>query len=233
MRRADLVFCTGAQLEIGWLPILLKKAGGPDVQPGGKGWLMAAEHVEMLDVPATVDRSMGDIHPDGNPHVHTDPRNLLPVAAALAERLAALDPENAGTYRANAARFTQDWQKLTRGWEAQAAPLKGQKVVVYHKNWAYLLNWLGLQEVAALEPKPGIPPTAAHLEQVLGRVQGQEILAILVAPFENPDAAEWLAERTGAPVLRLPYTVGGSDAADSLPALYGATIARLMEAARR
>ena len=224
MRKADLVFCNGASLEVGWLPILLQKAGGPNVQRGKPGYLLAADQVKKLDVPVNVDRSMGDVHPEGNPHVLLDPRNILDVAGVLADRLTVIDPQNAEIYRQNFSRFRDRWQGAMAVWKQQASGLKGMRVVVYHTSWAYLLNWLGMSAVASLEPKPGIPPTASHLESVLSSVRGGDVKAILVAPFEDPKAAEWLSGKTGIPIIYLPFTVGGNDKADSLEHMFTETI---------
>jgi zinc/manganese transport system substrate-binding protein len=224
MRKADLVFCSGASLEIGWLPILIKKAGGPDVQPETIGWLMASDYVDKLEVLQKADRSMGHVHPEGNPHTHLDPRNISIVADVLAERLYLLDEGNAKAYEQNLARFQKGWKALTKKWEAEAAPLKGQKVVVYHNAWAYLLEWLGMDVIATLEPKPGIPPTASHLETVLGNVRGQKVVAILVGAYEDEDAARWLADKSGIPIARLPFTVGGNEKSDNLQGLFEETI---------
>lgn len=229
MRKADLVFCSGASLEIGWLPILIKKAGGPDVQQETIGWLMASDYVEKLGMVEHVDRAMGHIHPEGNPHVHLDPRNISIIAAVVAERLYLLDADNAQIYERNLAAFQSRWQSLISQWEADAASLKGRKVVVYHNAWAYLLDWLGMDIIASLEPKPGVPPTASHLETVLGQVKGQRVQAILVSPYEDEDAAEWLAGKADIPVVHLPFTVGGNDAADDLAALFTETIRLLKE----
>lgn len=230
MRQADLVFCNGASLEIGWLPVLLQKAGGPHVQPGKPGHLLAAEHVRMLDIPVAVDRSMGDVHPEGNPHVATDPRNIAIVAKVLADRLVMIDQGNADSYRQNLSAFNARWDGLIRQWEAQAGSLQGMNVVVYHTSWVYLLDWLGIKAVAALEPKPGIPPTASHLESVLQTVKSHKVSAILVAPFEDEEAALWLSKRTGIPVLRLPFTVGGNEQANNLDSLFTETL-RLLRGA--
>ncbi|MAQ70558.1 MAG: zinc ABC transporter substrate-binding protein [Alphaproteobacteria bacterium] len=224
MRKADLVFCTGASLEIGWLPILIKKAGGPDVQQETIGWLMASDHVKKLGVPTQVDRSMGHVHPEGNPHVHLDPRHLIRIAEILEERLFLLDRDNQAYYAKNLSLFKSQWSSLLGMLDESAAPLKGQKVIVYHDGWAYLLNWLGLESVAALEPKPGLPPTPSHLESVLETVRGQDILGILVAPYENDKSAIWLKEKTGIPVLNLPYTVGGNNSVNTLSDLYSQSI---------
>lgn len=228
MRKADLVFCSGASLEIGWLPILLKKAGGPNVQPETIGWLMASDYVEKLDVmEGHVDRSMGHVHPEGNPHVHLDPRNISIIADIVAERFMMIDSENAKFYQKNLDAFQSKWNNLIKNWEAKAHSLKGRKVVVYHSAWVYLLKWLGMDVVASLEPKPGVPPTASHLGTVLAKVQGKNVKAILVAPFENEDAAQWLSGKSGIPVAHIPFTVGGNDKAQDLPSLFEETIRSL------
>ena len=227
MRKADLVFCSGASLESGWLPILIKKAGGPDVQQNTVGWLMASDFVKKLEVMESVDRSMGHVHPEGNPHVHLNPHNLLDVADILTERLFLIDPDNGKTYEANLAAFENKWGRAIEQWEVQGESLKGSNVVVYHKSWTYLADWLGMNIVASLEPKPGLPPTTAHLESLLQSLKGKKVKAILVAPFENEDAAQWLSERTDIPVLHLPFTIGGSDSADSLNAVFNETLDQL------
>ncbi len=227
IRKADLVFCTGASLEIGWLPILLKKAGGPQVQLETAGSIMASDYVEKLDVMQKADRSMGHVHPEGNPHVQLNPANIETLADVLANRLFTIDQTNAAVYGRNLKNFKKKWKAAMQKWDAEKAPLKGKKVVVYHSNWAYMLKWLGMEAVASLEPKPGLPPTASHLETVLRAVQGQNISAILVAPFENKDAAQWLSEKSGLPIVLLPFTVGGSDNADDLVSLFDETLKRL------
>lgn len=227
MRRADFVLCSGASLEIGWLPVLLNKAGKSEVQYGDVGSLMAADYVDKLEVMSTVDRSMGHVHPEGNPHIHLDPRNILIVSGILAEMLADLDPGNAAYFESRSADFKKRWSSSIRTWEKAAAPLKGKNVVVYHNSWVYLLHWLGMHKVASLEPKPGIPPTAAHLERVLQDIQGKDVSGILVAPFENEEAAQWLSKKTGIPVLHLPFTVGADDTSSDLFSLFDDTVSIL------
>lgn len=224
MRKADLVICSGAALEIGWLPILLQKAGSAQVQEGAIGSIMASDYVPMLEVMQNIDRSMGHVHPQGNPHTHLDPNNILIISQVLAERLSEIDTLNASVYQHRQKTFVRDWQQAMTRWTTQAVSLKGAKVVVYHKSWSYLLNWLGIETIASLEPKPGIPPTASHLEKVLKDIEGQKITGILVAPFENEKAAQWLSERSGIPILSLPFTVGGSPKAQTLEYLFEETI---------
>ncbi len=231
MRRADLVVCSGADLEVGWLPILLQKAGKAELQPGGDNYLQAAELVPVLEKPERVDRSMGDVHPQGNPHVHLNPHNILIVAKALNKRLQALDPVNAAVFQTNYEEFSNRWRQALSRWEQQASGLRGKRIITHHKAWSYLLDWLGLELVNPLEPKPGIPPNTRHLETLLQQVKGTEVLAIIRTPYAPGDGSEWLARKTGIPALVLPYTVGGSDQATDLFALFEHTIQRLIEVA--
>jgi zinc/manganese transport system substrate-binding protein len=224
MRKADLVICSGASLEVGWLPILLHKVGDASVQYGDIGSIMASDYIDLIEVMHNVDRSMGHVHPEGNPHIHLDPRNIPQIAAIIAERLSLLDSDNSAAYAGNLRTFQGKWAASMRLWSEQAISLKGQNVVVYHKSWAYLLNWLGMKDVVSLEPKPGIPPTASHLEKVLQEVQGKDILGILVAPFENDKAARWLASKADIPIIELPFTVNGNKQATDLTSLFGETL---------
>jgi zinc/manganese transport system substrate-binding protein len=231
MRRADLLICTGAQLEIGWLPMLLTKANNPGVRPGSPGYFEAADFVRHLEVPASVDRSQGDVHPQGNPHIQTDPRNILLVAIALGERLASLDPDHAEDYQSTLEQFQTHWNAALVKWEVEARPLRGKRVVTHHKSWVYLENWLGLELVGTLEPVPGIPPTASHLSRLLAQLgdDGSGADFIIRSPFQSDKASEWLSERTTIPDLVLPFTVGGSAEADDLYGLFSDTIKRLLE----
>ena len=231
IRRADIVFCSGAELEVGWLPVLMERGARRGVQPGQPGHLMAADHVEVLERPERVDRSLGDIHPSGNPHVHLDPRNIARLAVELSRRLERVDPENTAAYRARLADFQGRWSAAMKRWRARADGLRGTKIVVYHAAWAYLFRWAGLERVATLERTPGVPPTASHLQRLIERARTSGTKAILSAPHEPTDAAEWLSERTDIPVVELPFTVGGQEEARDLFALFEVTLA-LLEKAR-
>jgi zinc/manganese transport system substrate-binding protein len=229
VRRADLIVCSGADLEIGWLPQLIKQAGNPKVASGA-GYFMAADQVVTLEKPTQLDRSEGDIHPQGNPHFQLDPYRVLAVAKALDARLAQLDASKASAYQQRLADFTTRWQAATKAWEAKAASLKGKKVVVHHGSWIYLLQWLGMEQIGALEPKPGVPPTSAHLAGLIDTTKSQNAYAILVAAYQDSKPGEWLAERTGVPVLVLPFTVGGDDQAKDLFGLFDSTLDKLLGA---
>lgn len=232
-RNADLVVCSGADLEVGWLPLLQSQSGNNRIQPGAPGFLEASQFVSRLEIPRVLDRSLGDIHPGGNPHVHLDPRNIAKVAEALRDRLALLDPANADAYKLRAAAFLQRWRAAIERWEAQAAPLKGLPVIVYHKDLSYLIAWLGLREAGSLEPKPGIPPTTAHLADLVARMQREPARLIVYSAYNNPKAAEFLSERTRIPSQMLPYTVGGSENAKDLFGLFDDTLARLLAGVKR
>lgn len=231
MRRADLVFCTGAELETGWLPVLLREAGNARVQPGRPGYFEAARWVAMIEQPASVDRSQGDVHAAGNPHLHTDPRNIARVGAALARRMAELDPDSAAAYQARWKNFSARWNAAIVRWEAHAAPLRNMPVAVQHRSFSYLLAWLGITEVAVLEPKPGVEPSVAHLARVAAQLRTTPARAVLRAAYQSPRPANWLADRAGIPALALPYTVGGNARATDLFGLFDDTLDQLLKTA--
>src|SRR6187397_2654694 len=170
-RGADLVVATGAELEVGWLPLVLQQAANAKVRPGTPGYFEAAAQVPLLGKPTRLDRAEGDIHAQGDPHIQGDPRNIARVDEALAARLAELEPANAAHYRERHRQFAERWTAALARWEKAAAPMRGVPVVVQHRSFTYLIAWLGLEEVAALEPKPGMEPTTAHLSAVLAALE--------------------------------------------------------------
>jgi zinc/manganese transport system substrate-binding protein len=228
-RNADLLLATGAELEVGWLPVVQRESGNPRLQDGRPGYFEAAAFVRMLDIPGKLDRADGDVHAAGNPHIQTDPRNLLPIGEALAARLAHIDPANAAAYRAGYAAFATRWREQLKRWEAQAAPLKGVSVVSQHKAWAYLYDWVGLREVATLEPKPGIEPSLAHLARVRDQVTASKPRMVIRAAYSSPRATDWFSQEARVPAVVLPFTVGAPEAED-LSALFEITIQRLLKA---
>lgn len=230
LRNADLLVCTGAGLEAGWLPVLLRRAGNPRVQPGSERFVEASEQVPMLDIPQRLDRSEGDIHARGNPHIQLDPRNIARVAKIVAERLAMIEPDNSDYYSARLADFEQRWQSALQRWEERAAPLRGMPIVVHHRSWSYFNHWLGLRQVATLEPVPGVPPGSRHLSQLLASLQDTPALAVLRAPYQDARAAQWLASRAGIAVIEMPFTVGGNAQAGDLFGLFDSSIDLLLEA---
>ena len=228
-RRANLVICTGAELEVAWLPVVLRESGNAEAQVGSGGYLEAADFVTMLEVPTRLDRGDGDVHARGNPHIQTDPRNFLPIADALSKRLIQLDAANTKEYQQRLATFNTKWRAAIAKWEAQALPLKGLPVLVQHKGFPYLTEWLKLKEVATLEPKPGMEPSAAHLSQILSTLQKQPAKMVLRAAYQDARPSEWIAQRAHLNVVELPYTIGGSAGANDLFGLFDDTIARLLK----
>ncbi|MBI2731984.1 MAG: zinc ABC transporter substrate-binding protein [Aquabacterium sp.] len=232
VRNADLLVCTGAELESGWLPVLLRQAGNPAVQAGQRGQFNAADYVRKLDVPTRLDRADGDVHASGNPHIQTDPRNIAAVAQALAKRLTEIDAAHAATYQARLQDFNARWNQAMTRWTQAAAPLKGLPIVVQHKGFPYLENWLGLNQVISLEPKPGVEPSSAYLSTVLTQLQKQPAKVIIRAAYNDGRGAQWLSERARIPVAVLPFTVGGSDKASDLFGLFDDTIEQLLKASK-
>ena len=232
MRHAHLLVCTGADLEIGWLPLLLRKAHNGNVQPGRPGHFLAANQVRLLGRPARLDRAQGDIHAQGNPHIQTDPHNISRVARALAARMAELDPSRADLYSRRLKDFEERWQRAIMRWEELAVPLKGVKIVVHHRQWNYLEKWLGLHQVGELEPKPGIPPTPGHLAALKARLKIEPAQVIVHAAYMDPDPAGWLSQQTGIPEVTLPFTVGGTEKARDLFGLFDDTLNRILEAVK-
>ena len=226
-RNANMVVAAGAELEVGWLPILLRESGNARIQPGNPGYFEADANLRLLEVPSTVDRSMGDVHPQGNPHAHLDARNVAIVATALTVRLMAVDGGNAKYYEARGSDFQARWKTAMARWEAQAAPLKGVPVVVIHRDQAYLCHWLGLREVAAIEPKPGVPPSSSYLAELVTRLSAVPPKLILRNAYNDTKAVDWLSERIHVPVILLPYSVGGTPAAKDLFGLFDDTLNRL------
>jgi zinc/manganese transport system substrate-binding protein len=227
VRRADMVVCSGAELEIGWLPQLIHQAGNPKVA-SGPGYFLASDQITTLEKPSSLDRSEGDIHPEGNPHFQMDPYRVLAVAKALTARLSQLDSAHAADYQKRLDDFSTRWQAAIKNWETKAAPLKGRKVVVHHMSWVYLEQWLGMEQIGALEPKPGVPPTSGHLASLVDVTKNSHAFAILRAAYQDPKPGDWLAEQTGVPAVTLPFTVGGDDKSKDLFGLFDSTIDKLL-----
>ncbi len=231
VRRADLTVCSGADLEVGWLPQLVRQSGNRKIS-GGDGSFFAANQVATLQKPTQLDRGAGDVHPQGNPHVQMDPYRLLTVAKALDARLVKLDPANAAVYQQRLASFSARWMAAIKRWEAKAAPLKGRNIVVHHDSWIYLTQWLGMKQIGALEPKPGVPPTSGHLAALVESTKASNTLAIVRGAYQDAKASEWLSSRTGVPAIALPFTVGGDVASKDLFGMLDSSIDKLLAAAK-
>jgi len=229
VRNADMIVCTGADLEIGWLPLLLRRAGNARIQMGSPGYFLAGDHVRRIEIPKSIDRSQGDVHPQGNPHIHLNPRNIERIAAALAERLAEINPSNGLAYKNNHESFQARWDDATYRWEVEAVELDGMRLASHHRSFSYLADWLNLDIVATLESKPGIPPSGAQLAALLEQLTPQPPVAVIRTPFENEKPSLWLSKRLDIPDLELPFTIGGSEGSTDLFTLYDETIRMLKE----
>jgi zinc/manganese transport system substrate-binding protein len=228
-RRADLLVCTGAELESGWLPLLQRKAGNGAIQTGADGYFMATDYVKLKDVPTTLDRSKGHLHAAGNPHIQTSPIYILAVAEQLNKRLQQIDSANAEFYQQRWLDFQQRWQQAMQKWEQQAASLKGVNIVVQHESFVYLRDWLGLHRVAVLEPKPGVPPSVGDLNRVAKQMEQQPAKMVLVSAYQASRASDWLVDKTGIKRVTLPFTVGGNKESGDLFKLFDNTIKLLLE----
>lgn len=206
-RRADLLICTGADLEAGWLPLLLRKAGNASIQQGQSGHFLAASYVGKIGVPKKLDRSMGDVHAEGNPHIHTNPDNVLLIANALQQRLARIDSDSASYYETRYQQFKDSWQQSILTWKKQTARLQGINIVTHHNYWDYLTNWLGLNVLTTLEPVPGVSPSSNHLSKIKKQLAEDKVKMIIHVDYVSDRPSQWIAEHTGAPVVVLPATV--------------------------
>lgn len=215
MRQADMAMCSGAELEVGWLPMLQNRSGNSAVQNGAQSMIYATDFVRMLDSHDHVDRSMGDIHAHGNPHVQFAANDMIPLSRKVTERLKAIDPDNAQSYQVNGMKFRAQWQKKLNEWEQKAQPLQGKRVVGYHSTYRYLFDWLGMVQVADLEPKPGISPTTSHL-QSLTKLDADSFDAIVYSSHQDQRPANWLQEHTDKPVIQLPLTVSEGESLDEM-----------------
>jgi len=227
IRRADLVVCSGAELEVGWLPVLLRQASNTEIMPGKMGYFEAAAQVERLDIPVHIDRSSGDVHASGNPHVHLDPRRIQLIADALFNRLKIIDPAGSDYYQNRFDDFTQRWQAAIQQWQLQARELKGQRIVVHHRDWVYLFDWLGIEIAGALEPRPGLPASPGHVSLLKKGLIKEPAKMIVHTPYQSTRAAKRLSQITNIQVVELPYTVGGTEQVNDLFELFTVTIAKL------
>jgi zinc/manganese transport system substrate-binding protein len=228
LNRADLLVYVGLQLEIGWLPPLVLGSRNPKIQRGLPGSLDASSGIPVLDVPKVkIDRSMGDIHPMGNPHYWIPPDNAVIVATEIAKRLEQIDGAGAATNEANHKKFVAEVKQKRAGWEKKAAGLRGRKVVTYHQSWSYVSKWLGLQEVGYIEPKPGIPAPPSHIAWLIGMMRREGVKEILMESFYPRNVVQLVANKAGAKMLVLPSDVGATPEAKDYFSLVDAVIAKL------
>ena len=228
-RRAQLVVATGADLEAGWLPLVIRDSGNANIQPGRPGYFEAARYVTLRDVPAVLDRAQGDVHAAGNPHFQLDPRNLLTIGKALSARLGELDPLNAQAYLDAYQAFAGKWQAAIARWEKEAAPLRGMPVLAHHDSFVYLAHWLDFKVTGTLEPKPGIEPTSGQLSTLVARQQSAPARMVLRTAYQSDGPSLWIVANAGIPAVLLPFTVGGTPEAGDLYGLFDDTVRRLLQ----
>ncbi len=229
LNRADLIVLTGCGLESGWLPPLMMQSRNDKIQPGSLGYLDASTVVTLKEIPMTIDKSQGDVHPGGNPHFYLGPAELYAVAAAIYDRLKKIDPEGTAYYDGRWSIFRATYQRKTAEWRAKLAPLKGTKVVEYHKSWLYFLDWAGLISVGALEPKPGIPPSVRHVTDLLAAVQGKNVRFVIQEIYHPQKLSHLFAEKSGAKLLLLPSMTGAAPGTDTVWAKFDYIVNQLTE----
>lgn len=208
LSKAELLVVVGLGLESGWLPPLQLGARNANVQTGAKGYLDCSAFVPLLEAPVSVDRSQGDIHPGGNPHYLYDPRAVLQVAKGVAERMGALDPDNAAFYKVRLQRFEESVRNEAAKLKARLAARAGTPIIGYHKSWAYLASWLGLEQVEFVEPKPGIPPNPSHVAKVLATARSRKVPFIIQESYYPDSTTKLIADKSGAKLVVVP---GGVD----------------------
>lgn len=227
LRRADLLVVNGGQLEIGWLPAVLRQANNGHVKPGGKGFLELMSRVKPIDVPLDVSRAHGDVHPEGNPHIQLDPHHIPGFALAIMDALCAAAPGKCETFRTNHDAFIKKWRAKMTEWEGKLHALKGRKVVESHRLYAYLFHRYGVESAAALEPLPGIPATSRHLIKVMKLIKKENIGIIVQDVYHSAKTARFAAEKTGARVVIVPHDVGAVKEATDIFALFDEIVRRL------
>lgn len=233
LNKADVLIEGGAELEIGWLPPLVNNARNPKILGNEPGHVQLAKAVRLIDVPTgPIDRSMGDVHPAGNPHFNLDPANGPAMAAAIAEALARLDAAHAATYRRNAEQFSQRLNVKLAEWIKALEPYRGTKVVTYHKTYDYFLERFGFGLVGLIEPRPGLEPSPTHINALIPKIKSAGVRLILCEPNRPHKTPDHLAEATGARVVALPALVGGVESATDYPGLFDYNVRRLTEALR-
>ncbi len=227
VRNADLLIINGAQLEIGWLPPLLNQANNPEVMPGKKGFLDLSNHVQLIQVPTSVSRAQGDIHPEGNPHFSLSPTNIPKISSAIAEKLSQLDAANAQYYRSNNQTFSEQWRARLQEWDRRMEPLRGSKYIEYHRNLDYFLEHYDLIVVETIEPLPGIPPTSKHILELIKKTESEQIKLILHDVYHSKKSSRYLSRKTGIPYVIMPHDVGSVKEATEIFSLFEEILRRL------
>ncbi len=229
LRSAKLVVINGGQLEIGWLPPVLQQANNPQIIPGSNGFMSLMDFITPLEVNREISRAQGDVHPEGNPHIHLDPANILIFASAIKDKLSQLDKAREIDYQKNYEAFKQKWQLKTNEWETRLQGLKGKYVIPYHKLYSYFLHRFGIQSASEIEPLPGIPPSARHLAGLIYVIKQQHVELIIQDVYHSSQGAKFLKEKTGIPIVIIPHDIGAVKEAVDIFSLFDEIVKRLTQ----
>lgn len=227
LNRADLLLINGGGLEIGWLPPLLSRANNGRINPGSEGFADASQVVQMIEIPKAVSRAFGDVHPEGNPHYNTDPHNMLPVATLIAHKLEMIDPEHKAIYMKNLEKFTREWQRFLKRFDALMQSCQGKKVIQYHKLYDYLLQRYHIEAIGTIEPLPGIAPSSKHTMELIALMKQSHVNVILQDPYHEKKTAKFIAAKTHASIALIPHDVGAVKGANTLEKFYTQIAERL------
>ncbi len=229
VRRADLLIINGAENEIGWMPPIIKRANNPQVQPGSRGFLDLSAVVELIDVPNNLSRANGDVHAAGNPHFYLDPHNIPTLVQTITERLCELNRSACPIYQKNQRVFQETWSQRLEVWDAQMRPLKGRKVIQYHKNYDYFFKRYGIHSINTLEPLPGIPPTTKHLVNLIEQAQQEPVHSVLLSVYQSKKAANFVAQKLGTPTIVLPHDVNSLKEVPDIFSLFDTLVQRISQ----
>ncbi|MDD4884290.1 metal ABC transporter substrate-binding protein [Sulfuricurvum sp.] len=208
LRQSDLLILNGGGLEIGWIPPLLSQANNPKIIQGSSGYFDLSKYVKTIDKPASLSRAQGDVHADGNPHYALDPYNIPILAKVIMLKLSEIDPAEKAFYRANYDAFAARWKEKLTQWEQQMAPCRNSEAVQYHELFSYFLNRYGIRTADTIEPLPGISPSSRHTMELISLMRDRRIGLIVQDTYHEPKTAQFIADKTGAKVVSLPYDVG-------------------------
>ena len=220
VRNADALIINGGQLEIGWLPPLINRAGNPKTSPNAQTFLNLSHHVELINKPSEVDRANGDIHPDGNPHFHLDPQNILHLADTIKEFLISIDSEHSAVYEKNYADFYKIWNEKMKVWNKKMRDKKGLKVIQFHDNLAYFNKAYGLINIGTIEPLPGIPPSSKHTIEIIELIKKEKPCCILHDVYHSTKTADFISQKTGIKIVLMPHDIEALEDIDNLGSLF-------------
>lgn len=220
VRRADGIIINGGELEIGWLPALIKRASNPNTRIGSNGYLDLSKSIDFLDKPTRLDRADGDIHPAGNPHFHLDPKNILILANVIKDYLSVLDSTNKSAYENNFKNFKNMWSLKVKEWAKKMEAKKGMKVVQYHNNLAYFNKAYSLNTIGTIEPLPGIPPSSRHTIGLIELIKNEKPSAILHDVYHSTKTAKFISSKTGIPIVIMPHDIDAMDEIENLISLF-------------